>query len=292
MADQEIPPHATYDQRYEGAPLPEIMKSGELSPDLRRDVLDLLIDVLNENRRPERIMDSGPVLNSAYRNTLMKVFGKFQQQSKYSTSVEFRECAHFFRELLSGDTGTILKFLELYFDEYVELIDRVAKLIEHHAAPFMLVDTRGYIRFRPITLQAESQAIQETFNTLNDNGYRGATKHLTLATEALNNGSFADCVRESIHAVEAVAKVITENEKATLGEALKALNDKGVHIHKALYTAFSSMYGYSSDEKGIRHSLLEEGEAKVNKYLAMFMFGACASFAAYLVNEHNQEYKK
>ena len=48
------------------------------------------------------------------------------------------------------------------------------------------------------------------------------------------------------------------------------------------------MYGYTNDENGIRHALLEEGAAAVDLDDAVFMFGACASFAAYLVNRHKQ----
>ena len=58
--------------------------------------------------------------------------------------------------------------------------------------------------------------------------------------------------------------------------------------HRALKEAFSKLYGYTSDENGIRHALLEEGAADVDLDDAVFMFGACASFAAYLVNRHKQ----
>ena len=45
-----------------------------------------------------------------------------------------------------------------------------------------------------------------------------------------------------------------------------------------------NLYGYTSDEDGIRHALLGEQE-KVDIDDAVFMFGACASFTAYLVNK-------
>ena len=46
--------------------------------------------------------------------------------------------------------------------------------------------------------------------------------------------------------------------------------------------------GYTSDEQGIRHALLEQGSANVGLEEALFMFGACASFAAYLTEKHRQ----
>lgn len=44
----------------------------------------------------------------------------------------------------------------------------------------------------------------------------------------------------------------------------------------------------TSSEEGVRHSLVFKDSADVGLDEAMFMFGACASFAAYLANKHRQ----
>lgn len=41
--------------------------------------------------------------------------------------------------------------------------------------------------------------------------------------------------------------------KATLGNVIQKLKDNDIHIHQVLENAFSVMYGYTSDESGIRH---------------------------------------
>ena len=51
---------------------------------------------------------------------------------------------------------------------------------------------------------------------------------------------------------------------------------------------FARRYGYTNDEQGIRHALTRRAAANVGLDEAMFMFGACASFAAYLANKHRQ----
>jgi hypothetical protein len=63
----------------------------------------------------------------------------------------------------------------------------------------------------------------------------------------------------------------------TLGPALAALEKQG-HLHGGLKAAFSSLYGYSSDEEGIRHALVFKEEAQVDEADALFMLGACASY--------------
>ena len=47
---------------------------------------------------------------------------------------------------------------------------------------------------------------------------------------------------------------------------------------------FENIYGYTSDEKGVRHALLE-GKAQVDREDAVFMLGACASFVTYFVGK-------
>ena len=58
------------------------------------------------------------------------------------------------------------------------------------------------------------------------------------------------------------------------------------HVHSALKRGFTSLYGFTSDEKGIRHPLLDDGTAKVDETDAIFMIGACAAFVSYLINKH------
>ena len=48
---------------------------------------------------------------------------------------------------------------------------------------------------------------------------------------------------------------------------------------------FAAIYGFTSDEKGIRHPLLDDHTAKVDETDALFMIGACAAFVSYLINK-------
>ena len=91
-----------------------------------------------------------------------------------------------------------------------------------------------------------------------------------------------------IHAVESVARVIDPKASKKLSLALDSLETAGLLNHPALKKAFNNLYGYTSDEEGIRHALLKRDAADVGLDEAVFMFGTCASFAAYLVNKHQK----
>lgn len=73
-------------------------------------------------------------------------------------------------------------------------------------------------------------------------------------------------------------------EQAEGAAPLAKLETKAV-IHGAMKSGFKSLYGFTSDESGIRHPLLDKGTADVDESDALFMIGACAAFVSYLINK-------
>ena len=73
---------------------------------------------------------------------------------------------------------------------------------------------------------------------------------------------------------------------ATLGAALKKLKDSGVIIHGALEKAFSSLYGYTSDEEGIRHGGIDFSKAPEED--ARYMLVSCSAFVNYLKDKYSK----
>lgn len=103
--------------------------------------------------------------------------------------------------------------------------------------------------------------------------------HLESALRMLSDREAPDyrnSIKESISAVEAACRIVTGSESATLGEALKRIQN----MHPAMQKAFERLYGYTSDESGIRHSLVDE--PKISYADAKFMLVACAAFISYL----------
>ena len=133
----------------------------------------------------------------------------------------------------------------------------------------------------PITDEVEIQEVEKASH----NPFEGSRSHICKAIGFLSdreNPDYKNSIKESISAVESICQIITGSNKATLGEALKLLTTKGITIHKAMEKAFSSLYGYSSDEGGIRHA---EGlfESSVNFEEAKYMLVSCCAFVNYLI---------
>jgi hypothetical protein len=103
--------------------------------------------------------------------------------------------------------------------------------------------------------------------------------HLEAALAMLadrNARDYRNSIKESISAVEAACRLHTGKTSATMVDALKSIKD----LHPALLKGFSAIYGYTSDQSGIRHSLLDE--PNITYADAKFMLAACAAFATFL----------
>lgn len=134
-------------------------------------------------------------------------------------------------------------------------------------------------RLVPVTSEQEVDEITEAVSFS-----RQFTPHLDKALELLSKRTspdYANSIKESILAVEAVCQLITGSQKATLGETLRQLENKLGSVHPALREAFNKLYGYTSDAQGIRHALL--GESGLDIEEARFMLVACSAFINYLV---------
>lgn len=136
--------------------------------------------------------------------------------------------------------------------------------------------------FAAITDSRELEAVDLAMSDSPDE----VNTHLEAATRLLFNRGNVDTrnsIKESISAVESLCKRVTENRRATLGDALMPLKERGV-IHPSLFEGMKKFYGYTNDSGGIRHALLD-GTRAPSFAEAKYMLVACSAFINYLVAE-------
>jgi hypothetical protein len=115
-------------------------------------------------------------------------------------------------------------------------------------------------------------------------GFEGVAAHIDSALSLLGKKpepDYRNSIKESISAVEAAAILVTGDKKADLDKALATLEQKGA-LHGALKSGVSKLYGYTSDEDGIRHAILTE--SNVGFAEAQFMLVACSAFCNFLID--------
>ena len=186
-------------------------------------------------------------------------------------------------------------------DPFNEVFDLIQFMVRHPSCPsefingvswvfrrFQLaytVDTNPLVTIVPAATAEEGEQLTRNLAELRAAGLDGCTTHLRNALKCINDGDSAGSVRESIHAVESVARQIDPEASKTLGPALASLEKRSA-LHPTLKVAFNNLYGYTNREQGIRHALLDNAQANVTIDEAVFMLGACASFASYLWRKH------
>ena len=277
--------HLTFSQRYGYEPLPEPMRLEHISDDLRREIWNALREFLDHDADIYSF-------SSTTRKFIERVLGTFLKKSEDEIRTEYDTAMTIFRNhLFQVKFNKFLDFVEIMInDEAIskDFVNRIAKSCEGCAAAYWVDMSSRPFQFYPRTSREQGEATQQAIETLRESGMEGATTHLRQAAEHINTQQYADSIADSIHAVESVARKIDSKAGKTLTPALDSLEKAGLLNHPALKQGFEKLYGYASDEQGIRHALLEKGTPDVDVDEAMFMFGACASFAAYLVNRHRQ----
>lgn len=86
-------------------------------------------------------------------------------------------------------------------------------------------------------------------------------------------------------AIESVAKVISGNTKDSLGGTLDKIKGK-LNLHPALERGFKQLYGYTSDDDGIRHALMEDSTCDFED--AKYMLVSSSAFINYLIVKANK----
>jgi hypothetical protein len=160
-----------------------------------------------------------------------------------------------------------------------ELIVSVANALDEPWCPYRLISKPPTVV--PAISKPQATVIKRDVEEVFDSSFEGSKAHLQAALDALNKGNHRDVVRESIHAVESAARDFTHDPNAMLSTALKRLTNQAA-THRALSDAFEKLYAYSSDEKGIRHSLVLGENEKVGFDEALFFVSACSAFVAFL----------
>jgi hypothetical protein len=276
----------TFEQAEGAEPLPSQLELREISPELRARLWAIFHWILAGAREARPI---GPIPDLV--GPLVQVLYDWHVGRCFKPSDEFiQSYPHWVGELKSifmrGDYVAVLGFVQWVLRHKLKpnhLEIGVDDALRASQAAYALFDNDTII---PIGSDAERETLARAFADVAGSEFHGARAHLRTAGSELTAGNYGPSIRESIHAVEAVARVL-EPGAQTLGPALSKL-EKSVRIHPALGKGFGSLYGFTSDEKGIRHALLDEPAAQVDETDALYMLGSCAAFVSYLINKARQ----
>jgi len=272
----------TFSQAQGLEPLPAPLRLGEVPKELR----NALFAVVYDSMVLETTLTTRTHLLGRWRDIMFDMHVHLAHRPADEFDDRFEPAVALIKEIVFNaryeHVFDLLQFFVRHRQSRTTLVRKLNATFEQHGAAYRFVEPGPTIV--PIATEEEGRAVQQSFAQLGDDEFSGARKHLRDAGMYLGQpGKEADSVRESIHAVEAVCKVLGEAPGATLTAALGKLKNK-IPMHGSFVAALEKLYSYTNDEKGIRHALLDD-EAHVDAADARFMFGACASFVSFLIGK-------
>ena len=164
---------------------------------------------------------------------------------------------------------------------YIAYINYLNKSLKEEKSAYRIVDNQ----FLRITSEEELQSVRESVDYTKDK-YKGVHIHLRTSIRLLSdrkNPDYRNSIKESISAVESISKTLVNNDKATLSQALKLL-EKQHQIHPALLQAYKKLYGYTNDEDGIRHAIMDDGK-ELDYHDAKYMLVTCTAFINLMIGK-------
>lgn len=269
----------SFSERYGYKPVREAIQIESMDEPLRNGLWSLLKVHCWDHVHRSRGMYPGPYLhdNENLRKLCQRLWFNYFKKPLDSLRDDWAkvlsELRTYFFECAWNEVYDFIEFVAHNYEEYQfkdKFMDSCNSLLEKEMSGYRFVD--GLIT--RITAVEEIQAIEQAI----ERGAEPVGVHLRRSLELLSDRKAPDyrnSVKESISAVESLVTITVKADKGTLGQLIKKLEDE-IGLHPALKAAFSNLYGYTSDESGIRHALTEADTVDFND--AKFMLVVCSAF--------------
>jgi hypothetical protein len=265
-----------FSQRKGYKPVSEIIQHDGMNEELRNTLWNVLDQLVWRKKYflHSGFGDRGTEMESYSTMLWMNFFKQPVDSRPDSSNGILRTIREYFFSCKWNEVYDFLEFTVKYFLDS-ELTETINYVLERELSAYRFV---GNI-CTDITNEQEIQMIDEA---LRDNDFPGVATHLNRALELLSNREkpdYRNSIKESISAVESLAMIITDDPKATLGQALIRI-ERDRKIHPSLLDSFKKLYGYTSDKGGIRHAMLDEPDLTAAD--AKFFLMSCTSFINYM----------
>ncbi|MDD2890980.1 MAG: hypothetical protein PHE49_10145 [bacterium] len=240
---------------------------------------------LGKNAKTDSMVDRNLYISSSFEFFFKKLWANFFKLPLDTLEYKFHKTYEDIRGyFFKGEWYEIYDFIEFVaaVDSPVDKKDFKEScnyILERELSGYRFVDNI----IVPITNENELKEIEDAIENAGKTKLSGVMEHLKSALTKLSDRKSPDyrnSIKESISAVESMSIIISGDDKATLGKALKIIKNK-IELHTALEEGFSKLYGYTNDEGGIRHAMIEGNNCDFED--AKYMLVSCSAFINYLI---------
>lgn len=259
-------------------PLRGTYQLGEISYEVRNELKYIFEEMLNK-RGEETIPDWHKILKDFHIRFLDLPVEAFHPENTRS---------QLFGLISVGSYNEILDTLEFFVNHPAftihSLSNELSDLFERRRVAYILVERDKNSRFFvPRTSKEEGVTYLRALESLASDQFSGSRKNLIEAGYYLAKKEYSKSIRESIHSIESMIRILTGNKNIKFSDGMRELNKK-FSLHPAFGEGLIKLYGFSSDEDGVRHSSVQ-GTESIDEETAFYFLGSCASFITLLIHK-------
>ena len=152
-------------------------------------------------------------------------------------------------------------------------------MLSREGAPYRLVG--GVLS--PITNELEIDEVRAAMS--GDDRFSAARDHIKEGFKHLGARppSYPDCIKQAISAIESALKISIGSQSSRMPSLLGEFENKYGKLHPSLHAAITKLYGYASDEDGVRHGATET--VSVGDSEARAMLVTCSALMNFLIRK-------
>ncbi|HUU47023.1 MAG TPA: hypothetical protein VM118_14950 [Acidobacteriota bacterium] len=261
------------------------VQTSVMDDDLRKLLWNIVLVLLFETEPPGKELRNEARLEAF----TAKLWHRFLKETLDTLPRYWSQVRDYMRNwLFSCEWFAVYDFIEFAYSTFGDLdkeefSEGINSVLESERAGYRFVAGK----FIPLMDEQEGQAIEDAIRSAEP--FPGVRTHLRNAVSIFSerkDPEYRSSVKESIDAVESLARIISGQTKDSLGKILPGLA-RDLGVHPALGKAFSCLYGYASDEGGVRHSLLDD-QSRVGLTEAKFMLVASAAIVNFLIQKSQE----
>ena len=277
-----------FSERYGYKPVREIIQKGSMDDNLRNGIWSLFTIYLWNQVDYSSYQSHGNINTSNLKTLIIAYWLNFFKQPIDTIPIQFEKVLYKVRSsFFNCEWHEVYSFIEETLENYPREFKKnkefftkeLNKCLEKENSAYRIINNE----ITPITSEQEIQSIEDALK--NTNQYSGVQQHLNQALKLMSdrtNPNYSKSMHDSISAVEGLAKILLEDDSITLGKAIPKLRTK-YSLHPVLMESLNKLYGYTSDEDGVRHG--SPNQSAMSYIDAKFMLVACTNFINYLMEK-------
>lgn len=277
-----------FSERYGYKPVREIIQKESMDDNLRNGIWSLFTIYLWNQVDYSSYQSHGNINTSNLKTLITAYWLNFFKQPIDTIPIQFETILYKVRSsFFNCEWHEVYSFIEETLENYPREFKKNKELFTKELNNFLEKENSAYRiinnEITPITSEQEIQSIENALK--NTNPYSGVQEHLNQALKLMSdrqNPNYSKSMHDSISAVEGLAKILLEDDSITLGKAIPKLRTK-YSLHPVLMESLNKLYGYTSDEDGIRHG--SPNPSTMSYIDAKFMLVACTNFINYLMEK-------